>query len=1241
MKRTLADSQSPSGCSRAASRSCQLFCGARQSLDLMRFLLWLLAVVFLCARLAPLSAAAQTNAGPPCLALIAAADDLTPAADVLVERLSHRSDVKLLERDEIRKVLQEQALSRANKDYLKLGRIMGADGVLVMELVRGGAKPQMSTRLLAVKPGVVLLDTSSSWPPGDLRSWADESLRTIQPLLPKLTVLAKDAIPVSVVNIRMGVQSPSAPGIEQLLKTLIIQRLARERELFVLERQRMGMLEEEKQLNQDGTSFWSGSYLLDGIADRDGYSRETISVHFQITPPRGGAPMRFEVKGSRTNLVEVVNRLGASVREALKLQTPAEWGPLDEARQYFLEAEWALRWGAAREAQAASEAAWALGKADKGCATLQIKACLADILAGFSGIGEITETMNAGNDDKGQPIGPPMSDAMLRQELQSLSGEHPLGCAFKVIRIKHDQEIRYAFADSPPAPESIQRAMHVLDLYRRLGETLPRDGLRLNSDWHRLGTEVLDAVSAVLQSFDFMPQFQGPVSAQLGELRAAARDTADWIWHGPQVRETYFGEEGLTDAQKVGWMSMHASVYACEARFGCFWQDTPEQALALYRKLMKSSAFCFIHTEFWHRGAAQPRLAAWNDADRKRLPLVWTGFVAELSSSTNVLLRMEAKALAFADGSSDVETNAALNDLIALILTNRDELVANPVGLFRNGWGLGFRPELAALDSYYQPLTLTYRAKFEEQKRFLIEKRPYNAIEFSSFFSMFGCTRKQARELQPLVAGYRSNLMAQVETAAPSARGKFSFMTNQFNWLQREVDRIANTDIVIASYAMPQRPPASAAAAPSAPSAPAADKPVPQVASNVVSVKHFLELPASRLKASRVTYYDFPEIVGQRLLEGKLVLDVNYSGHFSYGQDPMVAVVVLDLETEQWDVVGCFNADFADSARRREWRTTLHNGAIFTSNGGHIRCFDLKQRAWRNLDILANGTYDLFAVNGRLFAANDSAILEIIEGGKSVRVLASTRRNPPASALDSLAQLMWVSLFSGDEGRLMAYVGGGVYGWVDGNWQRQAGAGFPSLVEPFDDGVLFLQDFEFPKPARVSGMVRGQNAPELWVAESKPNIQGRNRTVQPAEDSGANSPEPLWTIPPGTSLLGSAMALKSTDFYMLVQHSSLKNTVDDSNSIVGQKAVPLNGYHSDLLRFTRGQREPRAIHLRFDVADASPPMADRPVGGASSERPAAWMFFAKDRLWLGMIRSLTGTQLGVWSIPVSDLRPWE
>src|SRR5437867_3662133 len=98
------------------------------------------AIALLLALCMPANAQRQerpTSIGPSVrLAIIVEDPRLSTEADLLTVELSKRTDIELLERAQINKVRGEQALTASQRgDYLKLGELLGADGVLILGLL--------------------------------------------------------------------------------------------------------------------------------------------------------------------------------------------------------------------------------------------------------------------------------------------------------------------------------------------------------------------------------------------------------------------------------------------------------------------------------------------------------------------------------------------------------------------------------------------------------------------------------------------------------------------------------------------------------------------------------------------------------------------------------------------------------------------------------------------------------------------------------------------------------------------------------------------------------------------------------------------------------------------------------------------------------------------------------------------------------------------------------------------------
>ena len=327
----------------------------------------------------------------PRLAIIPEDSSVASVADVLTVQFAKQDQVTLLERDQIEKIYHEQELSSGNTDYLKLGHILGADGLLLLRTATEGTNEFLSARLVAVKPGVVLTTEKFLWPITKPDDWSAAFAPHLNRFLSKLSVLEKDAVPISVINLRSAVSSPAGLEAERQLKLLTLDRLGREKQLFVLERQRMELLSDENRLKElDDSAFWSGSYLLDGVIDRDGYTEDRMTVNARLTPPRGGAPIEIEVSGKRDDLTGLTDQLAKKVIAVLNLKsTLPAWNAADEAEQFLAEGNWALRWDLYNESRAAGESAWALGKKSRDVAVLRVWAYARDVDVVNEGFGNI------------------------------------------------------------------------------------------------------------------------------------------------------------------------------------------------------------------------------------------------------------------------------------------------------------------------------------------------------------------------------------------------------------------------------------------------------------------------------------------------------------------------------------------------------------------------------------------------------------------------------------------------------------------------------------------------------------------------------------------------------------------------------------------------------------------------------------------------------------------------------------
>ncbi len=1009
---------------------------------LVLFLLWVTATH------------AQTNSSAVRLAIISGSNASAGAADLLTVELSKLPNLQVLERDQIEKVYREQGLSGANKDYLRLGQVLGADGLLLLDYgaeAAGAGDPAiklpsfaptaatktlvLNARLVAVKPGVVLAAERFAVESDRLTEWASAYVRRLQPMLPKLAVLAKDAVPVSVVNLRSAVSSAEAPELERQLQTLAVQRLSREPRLFVLERQKLQQVSEEKDLLADETAFWNGAWLLEGVVDQNSYSKFTMTLNVKLTPAKGGKPVQFEVSGSRTNLADVINALAAKVVTALQIAYIAEeWKAADEAAQFYEEAKWALRWGVFAQAQSAADAAWALGKHDLECALLRGRAYVAGVNARLTPYSTLKSHLSPGVDAQGVPVSPPPTEAGIEAHIRETLAEHAWGGFYKKgPKNQHGGiVVDFVFPTGLPSPDNIEQARRTLELYLEFCQTSPEGQPKVlsrgpgwndwrNSDWYQLGIDELLAASKVLQNFYFVPQRDRSAAASLAELRSLARSVATTISESPSVQDSFYvGGRIATHDELAHTMGEYPNMFSCMAEWGCFWQERPEDTLALYRKLMESPVFCYFHSVFWDRGVLHPRLVEWDERDRQRLPRLWDDFTRELGSSTNLLLQMEAKALARADAPDEESAKKAEREWWGIVRSNRAELVGNNVELFYMGWRFVPSAETEELNREYWNKTIpafkaaTARASFvkvfEDQKRFLREGQPYVFQQFVEVFRDQSYSQQQALELLPLINAYMSNLLAKAQQADGSQKSRLQNDAKFVqNYLQSKTEKIAHPDAPPTSQQLAQpvqapKPKPARAAKPLA-----TPREISDVITNIILAQRFLEIPLGELSPDTITAV---YISAHHLLSDKLLLDLQFGRAIRSG-DPqgnwvslryaaIPAVAILDLKTERWQVIECAETDFSEHNPFYH-HTALWGGDVFTSQGGRVRKYDMARKAWIELELPDVGNCGLFVVNDRLYAATRDLIVEIQEGGAGMRILASNRRQPPASTLDSEA----------------------------------------------------------------------------------------------------------------------------------------------------------------------------------------------------------------------------------------------
>ena len=661
------------------------------------------------------------------LAVVPESNLVRPAADLVTVALSAQDQVQLVERAELDKVMGEQAVAAGSRDYLKLGQILGADGVLLLGVTGAGTNQVLDLRLMAVKPGVVLRQISSPWPPADLPAWSTELAQQLKPLWPKLAVLKKDAVPISILNLRAAVRTTESELLERELTTLLHNRLMQQPEVFVLERRRMELLTAEKEFNGEASAFWNGGYLLEGLINKERYDRDVVTISGQLVPPDKQAVTKIELTGQRTNLPALIDELSRRVLAGVKAgMALPEWNPAAEAAQYLTEAQWASRWRMWREAQAASEASWALGRQTKEVAELRIKAW--------------------------------------RQ-----TGLDQAGCNFEPSGLR-------VFFSAPPDAERFGDSLRAGDLFESGWPQFVARESKLDAAWFELGNALVGDISAWLRQFYFTPEARVEQEQRI----ATAKQQADRICQMIASHPDYPNADPKRSlaVTRALWGSLW--VETPEQGLQTYRKILQSGNWPAVRKRFLNS-FCFAQEDSvrqesgWPEGfydPASPLLAGWKWDDRKRWTQVWEGFVDQQCASTNPLVALEGRYLRCSFTWSGEDYERELRELLQSVLQQREALAKENlleawlVDLRRLiGKGVAGEPvpnRLAALTSERRQrigkeLWPEFEKKFadfakvqpgqEKRQQFMADARKYfitrNDYDFGS--SSAGCQRSSRR----------------------------------------------------------------------------------------------------------------------------------------------------------------------------------------------------------------------------------------------------------------------------------------------------------------------------------------------------------------------------------------------------------------------------------------------------------------------------------------------------------------
>ncbi|MCX6997956.1 MAG: hypothetical protein NTV49_12940, partial [Kiritimatiellaeota bacterium] len=290
-----------------------------------------------------------------------------PLVDLLTVTLGKDAGYQLLERAQINRVLEEQRLGATRKagQYLALGRLLGAQAILVLGEEALEGRTNVAWRMIATGPGVVVDSGICPRAHLDVDVWLKAVGQRLLQARDKIAVSAGNAIPLSMTRIRYSAAVKDSDIYERTFNRLMRQRLMAEPRLFVLERWRLDELRWEKELAQDQQAFWTGGYVLEGQIEPDPMDAGKVTVRLSLTSPQKKTGTPLVCTSTTTDWAQVVEQAAKwVVAETAADGRGATWGSEAEAKLFYAEALAAEHVGMFDEARELIEAACGLGRSD-------------------------------------------------------------------------------------------------------------------------------------------------------------------------------------------------------------------------------------------------------------------------------------------------------------------------------------------------------------------------------------------------------------------------------------------------------------------------------------------------------------------------------------------------------------------------------------------------------------------------------------------------------------------------------------------------------------------------------------------------------------------------------------------------------------------------------------------------------------------------------------------------------------
>lgn len=305
-------------------------------------------------------------ARPTKLAIVPLSPGLEGAESLLLANLSTVGGATLLERTEVRRIMRERGLTlgfgRMPAENRRVGELLGADALVLLRLSRQRERAILETRVVSVATGLVTSLRLSQWDPHALEPWTNETAGQCAADVPRIFTPPREARLVAVAPLSASTNDIEARETERRLTLLLAAQLARLPGVFLLERNELLRLTSEPGA-VDGDLLESG-WLISGsievLGAQAGRAPEN-RLSLKLESGGQGPARKISAAGRADAPLQLVQAAAREIGTVLSVRADVAWEPLREAGVHYERSRILARSQIWPEAQAAAEAAWALG----------------------------------------------------------------------------------------------------------------------------------------------------------------------------------------------------------------------------------------------------------------------------------------------------------------------------------------------------------------------------------------------------------------------------------------------------------------------------------------------------------------------------------------------------------------------------------------------------------------------------------------------------------------------------------------------------------------------------------------------------------------------------------------------------------------------------------------------------------------------------------------------------------------